>query len=153
MIIDVIIQEPYNTIIKDGLLRKAAEATLALFEVEPNLEMSVVLDSDEILKELNFQFRGIDATTDVLSFPAEVMDPDTGMSNIGDVIISYPRAAAQAESAGNTLSDELQLLVVHGTLHLLGYDHATEEEKAQMWQLQAQVLNQLGCTIKRLPED
>lgn len=153
MIIDVLIQEPYTTLVDEKQLRQAVEQTVSLFELEPDMEMSVVVDGDDILRALNFQFRGIDSTTDVLSFPAHVVDPDTGMNNLGDVIISYPKAAAQAESAHNSIEDEIVLLTVHGTLHLLGYDHATDEEKNEMWTLQAQVLKALGCTINKLPED
>lgn len=153
MIIDILIQEPYTKLVDEKRLHQAVEQTLSLFDLEPNVELSVVVDSDDVLRELNFKYRGIDATTDVLSFPANVADPDTGMNNLGDIIISYPKAATQAEAARNSIEDEIILLTVHGTLHLLGYDHATDEEKNEMWTLQAQVLKSLGCTINKLPED
>jgi probable rRNA maturation factor len=63
------------------------------------------------------------------------------------VIVSYPRALSQANTAGHSIEAELQLLVVHGTLHLLGYDHASEEQKSTMWAAQAEILTQLGCPI------
>ena len=75
-------------------------------------------------------YLGIDGPTDVLSFPASEMDPETGVHYIGDILISIPRAQAQADAAGHPLEAEVQLLVVHGVLHLLGHDHAQAEEKA-----------------------
>jgi probable rRNA maturation factor len=78
--------------------------------------------------------------------------PETGRYYLGDVIISYPRALEQSAAAGHTVQDELQLLVVHGVLHLLGHDHATEEEKARMWADQQEILAGLGVRLSRLPE-
>jgi probable rRNA maturation factor len=83
----------------------------------------------------------------VLSFPADDTDPDSGERYIGDILISYPSAATQAASAGHTIREELQLLVVHGVLHLLGFDHAAPEEKTRMWEIQTQVLESLGSRL------
>ncbi len=82
--------------------------------------------------------------TDVLSFPASETDPETGTSYLGDILVSIPRAEAQAQAAGHPLEAEVQLLVVHGVLHLLGYDHANPEEKSRMWAAQAEVLEGIG---------
>ena len=91
--------------------------------------------------------------TDVLSFPASETDPDTGASYIGDILISIPRAQAQADAAGHPLEAEVQLLVVHGVLHLLGYDHADAEEKALMWKAQAEILTGLGLGTIQIREE
>jgi len=80
----------------------------------------------------------------VLSFPASETDPETGARYIGDIIISVPYAARSAEKAGHPVESELQLLVVHGVLHLLGHDHAEPKEKARMWKAQAEILELLG---------
>ena len=80
-------------------------------------------------------------------------DPDTGHLYLGDIIISLPIALTQSASAGHPLQNELQLLVVHGMLHLLGYDHADPEMKKEMWELQAKLLAELSVEIKKLPED
>ena len=111
------------------------------------VSLTIVIGDDAQLHELNRQFLGVDAPTDVLSFPADDTDPDSGERYIGDILISYPRAAAQAASAGHAVQDELQLLVVHGVLHLLGFDHAVPAEKTRMWNVQAQVLNSLGSRL------
>jgi probable rRNA maturation factor len=110
-------------------------------------DFTIVIGDDAQLHELNRQFLGVDAPTDVLSFPADDTDPDSGERYIGDILISYPRAAAQAASAGHAIQDELQLLVVHGVLHLLGYDHGLPVDKKRMWKIQAQVLDSLGSRL------
>jgi probable rRNA maturation factor len=103
---------------------------------------------DERIRELNAQYRGVDAPTDVLAFPADFIDPDLDSRYLGDILISVPRAASQAEAREHSLTEELQLLVVHGLLHLAGYDHLEDAEKAEMWDLQARILKALGVAIE-----
>lgn len=128
--------------LKPDILKRAAQVTLAHETIEADL--SIVLTDDAQLHGLNREYLGIDAPTDVLSFPASETDPDTARRYLGDILISVPRAEEQARAAGHALDAEVQLLVVHGSLHLLGYDHAEDEEKADMWQTQAEVLDELG---------
>lgn len=109
-------------------------------------DMTIVLTDDAQLHELNREYLGVDAPTDVLSFPASESDPETGTPYLGDILISIPRAKKQAEAAGHSVEDEVQLLVVHGTLHLLGHDHAGAEEKARMWKAQSEVMSGLGLS-------
>jgi probable rRNA maturation factor len=128
----------------EDLLKRAANRALEQ-EAQPlDSEMSIVLTDDARLHGLNRDYLGVDAPTDVLSFPASETDPETGARYIGDILISMQRAQAQAESAGHPLEAEVQLLVVHGVLHLLGHDHAQAEEKARMWKAQAEILEGLG---------
>ncbi len=124
-------------------LRAGAEAVLHQ-ELAPQADLSLVLADDERLRALNLEFLGKDAPTDVLSFPSQEIDPETNRRYLGDVIISVPQAARQARSGGHALEQELQLLVVHGVLHLLGHDHATQAEKLHMWKAQAEALESLG---------
>lgn len=146
------IHEDFETAILPDVLENTARAVLEeLSDEDPDL--TIAIEDDEQLHALNLQFLEIDAPTDVLSFPAEETDPDSGNLYLGDIIISYPRATAQAESAGHPVQAELQLLVIHGVLHLLGYDHVTPELKEEMWTLQAQFLKTLDIAIKKLPED
>jgi probable rRNA maturation factor len=152
--INVMVADPFAEQVDAQKLELAAIATLQS-EIEALVpDLSIVIEDDAHLQELNRQFLGIDAPTDVLSFPSgeEEPNPETGRVYIGDVIISYPRAAEQAEAAGHTVMAEIQLLVVHGVLHLLGYDHAVLDEKEQMWVAQAEILDTLGVQINRLPE-
>ncbi len=128
-------------------LEQAANLALRSHERFPALEISLLVTDDEQLRDLNRRFMGIDAVTDVLSFPAGEIDPDSQALYLGDVALSLPRAAAQAETGGHSLQSELQLLVVHGVLHLSGYDHANADQKKAMWEVQAAILSQLGSPL------
>jgi probable rRNA maturation factor len=136
-----------------NLLERAARAALEHEARAPQSELSIVLTDDARLHELNREYLGIDAPTDVLSFPATETDPETGEQYIGDILISIPRAQAQASAAGHPLESEVQLLVVHGVLHLLGYDHAEAKEKARMWKVQAEILAHLGLSQIQIREE
>jgi len=132
------------------LLERAAQTVLAHQSIDGDL--TIVLTDDAQLHELNRDYLGIDAPTDVLSFPASETDPETARRYLGDILISIPHAAAQAETAGHALNAEVQLLAVHGTLHLLGYDHAEAEEKTEMWKAQAEILERLGLGNIKIKE-
>jgi len=151
--IDVLINEPFEDQVDLALLERAAAATLTHEHLSPDTDLSIVVEGDEKLHELNNQFLGIDRPTDVLSFPSDEVDPETGRGYLGDIIISYPRAAAQAQAAGHSVEAELQLLATHGTLHLLGYDHADPEEKQHMWAAQKEILDSLGVVLARFSDD
>jgi probable rRNA maturation factor len=131
-----------------AVLERAAHQVLGHEGVDTSAEATLVLSDDAQLQDLNRQFLGIDAPTDVLSFPGGETDPDSQALYLGDVIISLSRAQAQAAAGGFALQDELQLLVVHGMLHLLGHDHAEEEEKVKMWVVQTAILESLGCAAR-----
>ena len=132
------------------LLEQAALAALTHQSAEGDL--TIVLADDEELHRLNRDFLGVDAPTDVLSFPASETDPETGAAYLGDIILSIPRADAQAQVAGHPLADEARLLVVHGVLHLLGHDHAEPDEKAKMWKAQGEILASLGLGHVKINE-
>ena len=125
-------------------IERAAQA--ALVHQSAAGDITVVLADNPRLQELNREYLGIDAPTDVLSFPASETDPETGAHYLGDILISIPRAEEQSQSGGHPLEAELQLLVVHGVLHLLGYDHAEAGEKAKMWKAQSEILEALGLS-------
>jgi probable rRNA maturation factor len=126
------------------LLERAALAALQNQSAPENASLTLVLTDDDQLHNLNRDYLGIDSPTDVLSFPADETDPETDSPYLGDILVSMPRAASQAESAGHNIEAEAQLLVIHGVLHLLGHDHMEAEEKERMWQAQAEILAQLG---------
>lgn len=141
--------------VSEELIKRAASAALAhhASRKSPDSELTIVLTDDTRLHELNRDYLGIDAPTDVLSFPASETDPETGERYLGDILISIPRAQAQAEAAGHPLESEVQLLVVHGVLHLLGHDHAQADEKARMWKAQAEILERLGLDHIQIREE
>jgi probable rRNA maturation factor len=137
----------------ETMLERAARAALEHESESLDSDLSIVLTDDMRLQELNRDYLGIDAPTDVLSFPASETDPETGARYLGDILISVPRAQSQAEAAGHALESEVQLLVVHGVLHLLGHDHAKPEEKRRMWKAQAEILESLGLGDIQIREE
>ena len=122
-------------------------------------EVDVLLTDDEGIHQINLEQRGVDAPTDVLSFPmfefapgqppaeeAEI-DPETGLLPLGDMVVSMERARAQGEEYGHGTKRELAYLAVHSVLHLLGYDHMDDgPQKARMRAREEAILNQLGIT-------
>jgi probable rRNA maturation factor len=143
-VIHVEVNPSLQTNLTPDMLERAALAVLAHQSADGDL--TIVLTDDAQLHELNRDYLGIDAPTDVLSFPASETDPENARRYLGDILISVQRANEQARAAGHALAAEVQLLAVHGTLHLLGYDHAEADEKARMWKAQAEVLERLGLS-------
>jgi probable rRNA maturation factor len=113
-----------------------------------NAEVSLVLCGDATIHKLNKRWRGHDKPTDVLSFPQlegeKVPQPKGAPLGLGDVVISLPTAKRQAKESDKALAEELALLWVHGLLHLLGYDHATQAEEKRMFGLQERILGPQG---------
>lgn len=126
-------------------LETAARTTLHCEGVEPPAALTLLLTDNEQIQQLNRDFLEIDRPTDVLSFPNGERRRD-GVLYLGDIAVSVPYAARQAAAGGHSLEAELQLLVVHGVLHLLGHDHAEPAEKMVMWAAQTAVLAQLGLS-------
>lgn len=147
--IDVQNEDAYP--VEEDRLRAAVLHVLTRHEVEAGSALTVVVTSDEDVAALNRDFRGIEAPTDVLSFPADIPSMPGEPPYLGDLIIAYPYASAQAARERHALMDSLSLLVVHGTLHLLGYDHDTPENKADMWAAQSAALLALGISPAIVP--
>jgi probable rRNA maturation factor len=130
-----------------ALLSRAAQVTLQLTQTTPGSDLGLVIGNDKLIQRLNAKYRQVDEATDVLSFPAGEVDPDTKDIYLGDVVISLPRAEEQASAGGHPVAEELQLLVVHGTLHLLGYDHEEAIDREKMQAQQDQILLELGLKL------
>jgi probable rRNA maturation factor len=150
--IDIIITEAYRDQVDLEPIEDAARLTLLHEEVHGSSEMTIAITGDEQLRALNRQYLNIDAPTDVLSFPVDFLDPENENQYVGDIAISYPRAVNQAALGGHSVIAEIQLLVVHGVLHLLGHDHAEPSEKTAMWAAQKKILRQLGIDSLKLPD-
>jgi probable rRNA maturation factor len=133
--------------VDEELLRRVTAEALRHEGIEGEIALSVVITDDGAVRELNREFRDVDAPTDVLAFgTGEESDFVTAPGEpayLGDVIISYPRAVIQAEEYGHSINRELALLTVHGVLHLLGYDHVDEVERTEMWARQNEILESL----------
>jgi len=118
---------------------------MAVMRVHPAADVAVVLVDEEAMEQLHLQWMGEPGPTDVLSFPMDELRPgrDGEVSEegiLGDIVLCPSVAAQQAEAAGHSVMTELQMLTVHGLLHLLGYDHAEPDEEAEMFGLQASIL-------------
>lgn len=141
--IDIIIKVSEYQSDAEDILHSAA--TFALRYMQREGDVGIMLVDDEGIRKVNRDYRGIDSKTDVLSFPSMDGDAIAEIPDafLGDIMISYPTACAQAEEYGHTLKRELAFLTVHGILHLLGYDHMQEDEKETMFRLQKEILNDM----------
>ena len=123
------------------------EQALKTLGIEDDVEVSCVLVDDERIHEINREYRHIDRSTDVISFAMEDNDQFyvEGMPRtLGDIFISVDHAKKQAEEYGHSLRREMCFLFTHGILHLLGYDHMTDEQEKEMFGLQDQILGTLS---------
>lgn len=154
MQVSVLIDEGFQGRLEEDWLRSVALTALAAEQVEPSAEAGLVITGQERIRELNALHLGDDRPTDVLAFPmlpTTTDDPETpafvappdGAVHLGEVIVSYPQAAIQAEERQHPVEEELALLIVHGVLHLLGYDHDTPERERQMRAREAEILGRL----------
>ena len=142
------------------LLQRVMERVLADEGIEMEVMVGVTLVEPERIREINRDFRRVDSVTDVLSFPMidgmladaspaallGCVDPETGALELGDLVICPDRAAEQAQEYGHSLQRELGYLCAHGMLHLLGYDHEDEDERAVMRQKEEKALAALSLT-------
>lgn len=138
----------------ENLITDACNAVLETENFDDSAEINVTLVDDETIKIYNSQFRDIDKSTDVLSFPLGEdgmydVNPENNCLMLGDVVISVEHALKQAEEYGHSIEREIAYLTVHSVLHLLGYDHVDEaEEKRIMRQKEEEALKILGLNIK-----
>lgn len=145
----------------EDLVQKVISACLDYEDFPYETETSVLFTDDQQIHEINQEYRDIDAATDVLSFPTaeytkpgcfedledRMMDcfhPETGEFILGDIVISVERARKQSEEYGHSMLREIAFLTAHSMLHLMGYDHMTEEDRIVMERKQEEVLQQLG---------
>ena len=146
--IGIHVEEKFRGMVDEGWVRKTAQTVLKAEGVAPPYEVSLVFTDSEAVKQLNRDYRGVDEPTDVLAFcmlsQKEVDDsfalPPDGVTRLGEVIVSYPQAVAQAREQGHSPERELALLIIHGILHLLGYDHEEPEEEARMRKRERELL-------------
>jgi len=136
-----------------ALIRRAVTAALDHEEFPHDCELSVTLTGNEEIRDLNRDYRGKDAPTDVLSFPILDFDPeedysllyDEGPAELGDIVISVEKAMQQAGELGHSTEREIIFLCVHSVLHLLGYDHETSnEDEEEMFQKQREIMKRFN---------
>lgn len=125
-------------------MTEVARKSLLVEKFDRSAELSILLTDDEEIHELNFKYRGIDRPTDVLSFSqmeGEELIEEGDIVQLGDIVISVETAQRQADARGRSLADELELLTVHGVLHLLGYDDQNDEDAEIMEDHQTAILS------------
>ena len=148
MEINVLIDEGLEGCVDVGWLEGVVERVLIAQSAGSNIELGLVIASQERVQELNRNYLGRDEPTDVLAFSAVeeigaesfVMPPDE-VSHLGEVIISYPQAVAQAEEHQHSIKKEVSILIIHGVLHILGYEHDKPELERQMRAREAEILS------------
>ncbi len=129
----------------EALAQKAAEAALAVtYEADGEFEASVMLTDDAQIRELNRTWRGKDKPTNVLSFPAPDQPGSAGPRHLGDIALAYETLVRESEEESKELAHHFAHLIVHGVLHLLGYDHEVEAEADIMEGLEVKALATLG---------
>jgi probable rRNA maturation factor len=146
--INILVDEALDITVDAGWLEGVARQVLAAENVGARTEMGLVISSGERVQQLNRDYRGRDEPTDVLAFSAreEAADspfipPPDGVLHLGEVIISYPQALIQAEEHGHPLKKELAILLIHGLLHLLGYEHEEKEPARRMQAREKELLS------------
>lgn len=140
--INISVECNLNVHLKKSWLRRIALKALEFEDIVSSVEMGLVITDNKTIQRLNRIYRGTDKTTDVLAFhmtadtspesEQSFIGPPDGLRHLGEVVISYTQAAKQAQKQGHTLEQELALLIVHGILHLLGYDHELPQENQKM---------------------
>jgi len=138
--IGISVEVEFRGLVDEDWVRKIAHETLKAEGVVSPYEVGLLFTDSETVQRLNRDYRGVDEATDVLAFsmlPPEGGDssfvvPPDGITHLGEVIVCYPRAVEQAQEQGHSVDRELALLIIHGILHLLGYDHEKAEEEAKM---------------------
>jgi probable rRNA maturation factor len=136
----VSIEKQFQNKVKKTFINTLVNQTLNYLD-KYNVEITIAIVDSERIRKINKQFREIDEVTDVLSFPSNEIDPDSNIKYLGDIIISFPQVVEQAKEYNNPVELELSLVVIHGILHLLGYDHVTKKDTKEMFSLQNKILS------------
>jgi probable rRNA maturation factor len=146
--IDIHTEGEFRALVDKGWVRKIVRQVLKAEEVASPYDVSLVFTDAEKVKQLNREYRGVDEPTDVLAFhmlrhkesDSSFALPPDGITRLGEVVISYPQATVQAKQQGHSTERELALLIIHGILHLLGYDHEESREERKMRQREKELL-------------
>lgn len=139
--IQIIIPPVLRLKIHTGLLKTRAQYAIQILKIDTK-NVTVKLCTDAEMRAFNKTYRGIDKTTDVLSFSLDFKEPQSDEEYLGDILISYPTAKKQAKEHHQALEDELTFLLIHGLLHLMGHDHEGIEDERKMFSLQEKIFKQ-----------
>jgi probable rRNA maturation factor len=139
------VKDSITLAVDERLLKKAIQMTLESVD-RTDADVTLQLTDNEEMRQINLTYREIDHTTDVLSFNQDYVDPETQRYYLGDILISVEQAQSQAQDNNHSLSEECAFLAIHGTLHLLGYDHSNQPEKEEMCEKQDKLFRALFTT-------
>ena len=157
MEINVLIDEGFEGCPETSWLQSVAEQVLVAQNASPRVELGLVITSQERVQQLNLSYLGRDEPTDVLAFSAieeigtdfpPFVTPPDGVLHLGEVIISYPQAVMQAEEHRHSIKREIAILIIHGILHLLGYEHDKPELKRLMSAREEEILSYIEGELK-----
>ncbi len=137
----------YRKIIDISLVENISSLVLHSLSDEEFI-ISLSFTNNKIIQQLNYKYRGIDKPTDVLSFDMNEKFPTEKMTFLGDIVISVEQAIIQAKTNNVPLNAEISLLLIHGILHLFGYDHDINKNKERMWKIQNELFLKSGISIK-----
>ena len=153
MTYNIVVHNDANHPLDISRLTEAIKVSFQDQDVDPDAEIGIVLTTDKVVREMNYRYRGIDQVTDVLSFPADRLPVDISdePAYLGDIVIAYDYTFEQAKRKGHAITDSFVLLVVHGVLHLLGYDHDSSTNRAEMWSAQERLLRLLSVPVEIVP--
>ncbi len=151
MEIDILIEEGVGGRLEADWLREIAKRVLVAADAGSAVEMGLVMASQERIQGLNRDYLGKNEPTDVIAFsmlpgeeaPSLFVPPPDGVQHLGEVIISYPQAVIQADERGHSIEKEITILIIHGILHLLGYEDKKPELKRQMNAREAEILSHI----------
>jgi probable rRNA maturation factor len=142
--IDLSSAKKFRTQVDLNRLEICLHATLEKLGYAQDEAVTLKLTDNKTIQQINRTYREVDAPTDVLSFENDYLDPETGLYYLGDIVISIEKAQEQAADNGHPLQQEVEMLFVHGLLHLCGYDHTEEDEYAEMSCLQDEILKEMN---------
>jgi probable rRNA maturation factor len=150
------IDKKFQKYLRREWLHQVVEHSLVAHGIGSEVELGLLITDDETVRELNQEYRGVDEPTDVLSFAlverkpgsSPFITPPDDLLHLGEVIVSYPQAVRQAEENKHRVEEEVALLVVHGVLHLLGYEHDKPAREQEMRGLEKRVLSEVEKRLK-----
>ncbi len=146
--LNLIIPSSYKKEINQSRLGAAYRASLSAFDLEVNTTVTLRITNNRTIREFNRAWRNENSVTDVLSFENSFIDPETGEKYLGDIIISFEKARQQSRSSGHSLQYEVEMLFVHGLLHLVGYDHDSKEQWQEMTRLQDHIMQKIANPLR-----
>lgn len=149
--ISIHVRKPYIRKVSKKRIIHVVKQTLIDQQQDESFDLSILVCSDMEITTFNKMYRQIDQPTDVLSFANNDIDPETNSRNLGDIVVSFDTAYSQAKQAKNDLQTEIDMLIIHGVLHLLGFDHDDVTNKSIMWKNQYKLHKKLGIIVNSLP--